>query len=151
LLQLPTLTHLASIITQGSFEKFPRLRVLAVETGLAWIPNFFWRLDAHHEEMRAESAWIRRRPTEYLREHVKFSTQPFELTPRKHQLIELFEALGGMEDLLCFSSDYPHWDADDPFYVASRLPESWLPKVFYDNARSILRLNGLPVSARSAA
>ena len=151
LLQQPTLTHLASYVAQGTFEKFPRLKVLAVETGLAWVPNFFWRLDAHYAELRAESSWVRQRPTDYLREHVKFSTQPMELTPRKEQLIELFEALGGMDELLCFSSDYPHWDADDPFYVASRLPESWRAKVFYDNARSILRLNGLASTSQAAA
>lgn len=143
LLQQPTLTHLASFVAHGTFEKFPGLKVMVVESGLAWIPNFLWRLDAFTTELRAESDWVRQRPSDYLRQHVKFSTQPFELTPRKEQLIELFEAVGGMEDLLCFSSDYPHWDADDPFYVASRLPKSWLPKVFSENAREMLRL--LPV------
>lgn len=143
LLQQPTLSHLASFVTQGTFEKFPKLKVMVLETGLAWIPNFFWRLDRFWPEMRAESDWVKRLPSEYLREHVKFSTQPMELTPRKEQLIEYFEAFGGMEDLLCFSSDYPHWDADDPFYVASRLPAEWLPKLFSENARSMLRL--LPV------
>ncbi|UUT34700.1 amidohydrolase family protein [Microbacterium elymi] len=134
---------MASFVTQGTFEKFPSLKVMVLETGLAWIPNFFWRLDRFWPEMRAESDWVKRLPSEYLREHVKFSTQPMELTPRKEQLVELFESFGGMEDLLCFSSDYPHWDADDPFYVASRLPSEWLPKLFYENARSMLRM--LPV------
>ena len=145
LLQQPTLTHLASFVVHGTFEKFPNLKVMVVETGLAWIPNFFWRLDAFQSEMRAESDWVRQLPSDYLRQHVKFSTQPFELTPRKEQLVELFEAVGGMDELLCFSSDYPHWDADDPFYVAGRLPAEWLPKVFSENARSMLRL--LPVHA----
>jgi uncharacterized protein len=141
LLQQPSLTHFASFVTWGTFEKFPRLRVLMVETGLAWVPNFLWRLDAHYRELRAESAWVRRLPSAYFRDHVKLSTQPFELTPRKEQLIELFEAFGGMDELLCFSSDFPHWDADDPFYVARRLPPAWLPKVFHRNARSVLRLH----------
>lgn len=144
LLQQPTLSHLASFVVHGTFEKFPKLKVMVVETGLAWIPNFFWRLDKYLPEMRAESAWVQQRPSDYIRQHVKFSTQPFELTPHKEQLVELFEAVGGMEDLLCFSSDYPHWDADDPFYVASRLPESWLPKIFSKNAKEMLRL--LPIS-----
>ncbi|UBH05328.1 amidohydrolase [Leucobacter sp. Psy1] len=151
LLQQPTLAHLASFVAQGTFEKFPNLKVLVVETGLAWIPNFFWRLDAVRTEMGAESDWVRRLPSEYLREHVKFSTQPFELTPRKEQLVELFEAFGGMEDLLCFSSDYPHWDADDPFYVSSRLPKEWLPKLFSENARSMLRLRPAAVRGSEVA
>lgn len=150
LLQQPSLTHVASFVTQGTFEKFPRLKVLLLETGLAWVPHFLWRLDAHYPVLRAESEWVRRLPSDYFREHIKLSTQPLELTPRKSQLIELFEALGGMDDLLCFSSDYPHWDADDPFYVANRLPKAWLPKVFGENARSILRLTAPadPVATR---
>lgn len=141
LLQQPTLTHVASWIAHGTFEKFPALKVLLLETGLAWLPHFMWRLDSHESAFRAESEYVKQRPSDYVRQHIKFSTQPFELTPRKSQLIELFEALGGVEDLLCFSSDWPHWDADDPFYVGSRLPKSWLPKVYHENARSMLRLD----------
>lgn len=140
LLQQPTLTHFASFVVHGTFEKFPSLNVLFTETGIAWVPGYLWSLDAHYDVLRAESTHVRELPSEYFRRHIKLSTQPFELTPRKEQLIELLEAFGGMEDLLCFSSDYPHWDADDPFAVASRIPRSWLPKVFHDNARSILRL-----------
>src|SRR5690606_15673037 len=63
LLQQPTLTHLASFVTQGTFEKFPGLKVLVLETGLAWVPNFLWRLDAHYRVLRAESDWVRQRPS----------------------------------------------------------------------------------------
>lgn len=140
LLQQPTLTHFASFIVHGTFEKFPTLKFLLTETGVAWVPSYLWSLDSHYDVLRAESDAVRRLPSEYFRQHVKLSTQPLELTPRKGQLIELLEAFGGMDELLCFSSDYPHWDADDPFNVASRLPKAWLPKLFYENARAILRL-----------
>lgn len=151
LLQQPSLTHFASLVAHGTFEKFPQLRLLLVETGIAWVPGYLWSLDGHYDVLRAESDAVRRLPSEYFREHVKLSTQPFELTPNKGQLIELLEAFGGMEDLLCFSSDYPHWDADDPFYVATRLPKAWLPKVFYENARSFLRLQAMPETEASEA
>ena len=144
LLQQPSLTHVASFIVHGTFEKFPGMRLMLAETGIAWFPAFVWSLDAHYATLRAESDWVRRLPSEYIREHVRLSTQPFELTPRKEQMIELLEAFGGMDDMLCFSSDWPHWDADDPFYIAGRLPRSWLPKVFYANARSFLRLDAVP-------
>jgi hypothetical protein len=49
-----------------------------------------------------------------------------------------------MEDIICFASDYPHWDADDPTFVVNRLPESWHPKVFYNNAAKIYGLPVLP-------
>jgi hypothetical protein len=44
-----------------------------------------------------------------------------------------------MDDQLCFSTDYPHWDADTPAYIRRRLPPEWHRKVFYENALSALR------------
>ncbi|MCW3018762.1 MAG: amidohydrolase [Solirubrobacterales bacterium] len=132
--------HLASFVTHGVFELFPTLKLLLVETGVTWVPWLFWRLDEQYALLRRESPIVRRLPSEYLREHVKLSTQPLEDPPRHAQLIQLFEAFGGMEELLCFSSDYPHWDADDPRYIARILPADWAAKVFYANAASVLRL-----------
>jgi predicted TIM-barrel fold metal-dependent hydrolase len=139
--------HLASFITHGVFERFPSLRLLVVETGVAWVPWLFWGLDGQYASLRRESQFVRRLPSEYLRDHVKISTQPLEDPPRHAQLIQLLEAFGGMEDILAFSSDYPHWDADDPRYISRVIPPAWARKVFYENAASVLRL---PAARREA-
>jgi predicted TIM-barrel fold metal-dependent hydrolase len=39
-----------------------------------------------------------------------------------------------MEDMLCFSTDYPHLTFDDPNYIARLLPAEWHSKIFFDNA-----------------
>jgi len=135
----PTFHHLSSLIVHGAFEKFPTLRLLCVECGLSWVPWLLWNLDDHYQVLRRESIWLKRWPSEYFHEHVRFATQPLELSPRPEQLTEALESMAGLEDLLCYSSDYPHWDADDPRYVAGRLPRSWHRKVFYDNARQLFR------------
>jgi predicted TIM-barrel fold metal-dependent hydrolase len=59
-------------------------------------------------------------------------------------MVRLIESFGG-DDILCFASDYPHWDTDDPTYVASRLPKRWHKKVFYDNAADLF---GWPAADR---
>jgi predicted TIM-barrel fold metal-dependent hydrolase len=74
-----------------------------------------------------------------LREHVRVSTQPMDLTPGRGQLAEALETAEGMEDMLCFASDYPHFDNDNPGFVARRIPESWWPKVFHDNTLKVMR------------
>jgi predicted TIM-barrel fold metal-dependent hydrolase len=140
LVPLPAQHHLASLITHGVFERFPGSRVLFVEHGFTWLPSVLWNLDGRYEVLRRESPWVKRLPSDYVREHVRFSTQPFDMTKDRKQLIGLLESYEGMEDLLCFASDYPHWDADEPSYLASRLPKAWLPKVFYENAAQFFGL-----------
>jgi predicted TIM-barrel fold metal-dependent hydrolase len=136
LLAQPTFHHVASLVTHGVFERFPDLKFLLVETGVAWIPWLLWALDSQYENLKRESAWVKRLPSEYFRDHIRVTTQPLELTDEPGQLIELLEAFGGLEDVLCFSSDYPHWDFDDPRYIAGKLPTSWHRKVFYENAQA---------------
>ena len=41
------------------------------------------------------------------------------------------------EDLLCFSSDYPHWDNDMPASTLQMLSPSARKAVFYDNAARV--------------
>ena len=69
--------------------------------------------------------------------HIRFSTQPLEHTDgRDETLFEMLEAAGA-PDNLCFASDYPHWDFDDPGFMLKRLPESWRDKVLHGNAAEL--------------
>jgi uncharacterized protein len=130
------MTHLVSLIVHGVFEKYPTLRVLLVEAGVAWIPAVLWRFDMDYKGLRREAPWLRRHPSEYFYEHVRITTQPLELAPRREQLIELLKLVDG-DRILCFSSDYPHWDTDDVVFVAQHLPPAWHERVFRENAREL--------------
>jgi predicted TIM-barrel fold metal-dependent hydrolase len=130
------LTTVASFITNGVFEKFPSLKIVLIEPGVAWVPGFLWRFDNAYRRLRSETPWLRRAPSEYFLEHVLLSTQPLESPDDRRELVAALEAYGA-EDILLYSSDYPHWDADDIRYVATRLPEKWHTKVFYENARRL--------------
>jgi uncharacterized protein len=129
--------HLTSFISNGVFERFPTLKLLLVEGGVSWIPWLMWGLDANYGLLRQECAQVKRLPSEYFREHVRVTTQPLEESRRPRQLAELLEGFGGVEDVLCFSTDYPHWDTDEPDYVERRLPAAWHRKVFYENAAAL--------------
>lgn len=129
----------SSFIVHGVFEKFPGLKLLVMEYGIAWIPSLLWRMDQFYDAYKLESSWVKKWPSDYVRENIKFSTQPIETSSRRHAVAELLQTVDGMEELLCFSSDYPHISFDDPTYVARLLPNQWQTKVFYDNACSIYR------------
>lgn len=135
------MSHLMSLIVQGVFEKFPRLRVLLVESTLAWVPWLLWSMDAGYKGIRRETPWLKRHPSEYFYDHVRMTTQPLDSAPFDEQLVELLKMFNG-EEVLCFASDYPHWDGDEAEHVSRRLPAEWLPKVFRENAWEWYGWNG---------
>lgn len=126
--------YISSFIVHGVFEKYPGLHVMIKEYGVAWLPPLMWRLDNEYECLRRESPWVKKWPSEYIRKHVKLSTQPIEESPRRDGTAEFLQIVEGIEDCLCFSTDYPHYTMDLPDYVARLLPATWHRKVFCDNA-----------------
>jgi uncharacterized protein len=131
------MAHLVSLLAHGTFERLPALRVLLMEGGVAWLPGILWRLDTNWRGLRSEVPWVERKPSEVVREHVRFSTQPLEHTDGRDALLfEMLESVGAPE-ILCFASDYPHWDFDDPGFMLRRLPEAWREQVLHANAAAL--------------
>jgi predicted TIM-barrel fold metal-dependent hydrolase len=126
---------LTSLISHGVFERFPTLRVVIKEVGIAFVPYVFWQLDTYYEELRYESPWVKKWPSEYIPGHIWVTTQPLEESPDgPNDIKDVPASFDGMEDLLCFSTDYPHGPSyDDPFYISRRIPEKWLRKVYVEN------------------
>jgi predicted TIM-barrel fold metal-dependent hydrolase len=131
--------HLASLIFDGVFDELPDLRVVFVEGGFSWLTPAMWRFDRYWQELGAEVPNVKRRPSDSIRQQIRITTQPFEEPKNPRDVIKLIEA-GGLQDMLMFSSDYPHWDYDDPRFIAGRLPASWRDKVLFENARELYNL-----------
>src|SRR5215213_10012710 len=133
-------SQVISLVYEGIFERFPDLRVVLMEGGFAWLPSLMWRLDKHWKRLREEVPFLKRPPSEYIREHMWATTQPMEEPTNPKHLLQVIEHLGS-DDMLMFSTDYPHWDFDDPdraFQV--RLPSELKQKIFYENARALYPL-----------
>jgi hypothetical protein len=89
--------------------------------------------------MRGEVPHLKRPPSEYVREHVWFTTQPMEEPEKPEHMADIIDWLGW--DRLMFSSDYPHWDFDDPRQTFKiRLTEEQKAKVFGGNAKALYGL-----------
>jgi predicted TIM-barrel fold metal-dependent hydrolase len=125
--------NVISLICHGVFERFPDLRVIITEGGLAWVPDVMWRLDKNVKGLRDEVPWMKRLPSEYLVHHVRFTTQPMPEPRRRSHLHTLLE-IASAERTLLFSSDYPHWDFDDPRHVLTSLPAEMRARVKSQNA-----------------
>jgi hypothetical protein len=129
---LRAMHDISSLIVYGVFEKYPTLKVVLTEFGFTWLPTLMANLDRSWDALRVESLWVRKRPSEYIREHIRLSTQPLEGGAAEHRA--LLQTVEGVDDILCFSSDYPHVSMDDVEFVARVMPDEWHRKLFCDNA-----------------
>jgi uncharacterized protein len=130
-------SQVISLVAEGVFERFPGLKVVLQEGGFAWLPWLQWRLDMAFELLREEVAHLERRPSEVVREHFWFTTQPIEEPERPEYFLQLWEELG-MDDRALFASDYPHWDFDAPDQaIPLSLGDELRQKIYADNARAL--------------
>ena len=125
--------QVASMVLEGVFEQFPNLQVVLVEGGFAWGPSLAWRLDRLWARMRDEVPYAKRPPSDYIRQNLYFTTQPMEEPEQPDEILLTFEQIGW--DRILFSTDYPHWDFDDPKHAfKARLPAARKRMLFHDNA-----------------
>ncbi|TYL71895.1 amidohydrolase family protein [Bradyrhizobium cytisi] len=129
-----------SLVCEGVFEQIPNLKVVLVEGGFAWLPSLCWRLDKAWKRLRSEVPFLRRSPSEYVRQNIWITTQPAEEPERPADLLSTMEWIG--PNRIMFSTDYPHWDQDDPRYAfKAAIPEDWKRMIFRENASALYGLD----------
>jgi len=138
--------HLSSFLFEGTFEKFPALTVVFCESGFGWVPSFRWRADMAWKELRMQTPWVKRLPSEYIEQHIRFTTQPFEETEPPGAVDQIVTWMNGARTLL-YSSDFPHWDFDPPDVVPQRLAPEVRRQILAENALAsypkLARLGGI--------
>jgi predicted TIM-barrel fold metal-dependent hydrolase len=133
------IAHLISLVSEGVFVKFPNLKFVMLEGGVSWLPPLMWRFDKNWKALRVMSPWLERPPSEYIMDHVLFSTQPIEEPENRAHLRAMLEMFP-IEKMLMFSSDYPHWDGDTPDFAARAVPAAARDRVLSETARELYRL-----------
>jgi hypothetical protein len=123
---------LNSLITEGVFVKFPRLKVVLLESGVTWLPGYLWRINKTWRGVRSETPWVDRPPSEIVREHVRLTIQPFDDPDDQKQVATVLEGIGS-DKMLLFSSDYPHWHFEGTDAVPEGLPPDLIQKILVDN------------------
>lgn len=93
----------ATLIFDGIFDQFPRLKWGAIELGAAWVPGWMRSMDsAAHAFMRNEERLkkLTAKPSEIVQ-------RQFRVTPYPHEDVGWIVTHAG-EQVCLFSSDFPH-------------------------------------------
>ncbi len=107
--------HCTNWVLNGMNERFPKLPVVWIESGISWIPFLMQRLDTQYRMRSSECPLLKKLPSDYMRD-MYYTTQPMEMPDDIMLLESTFEAMNAETQLL-WASDYPHWDMDVPSVI----------------------------------
>ena len=103
--------HCTNWVINGMGERFPKLPVIWIESGLAWVPFLMQKVDHEFMLRPSEAPLLKKKPSDYMRD-MYYSSQPMEI--QDHDALECTFRMMNAETQLLYSSDYPHWDFDLP-------------------------------------
>ena len=94
---------LCDLVTNGLFDRHPKLNWVVAEYSVGWIPEFRFKLDMgydiHYKVVGKHNLTLANKPSTYLDEHIRFVSFPNE-RPGK--------VMDHSTDNIMFGSDYPH-------------------------------------------
>src|SRR4029079_16169794 len=114
---------LVSLIAEGVFQEFPGLKLVCAESGITWLPTLLWRTNKEWRGVRAEVPWIARAPADIIRDHVRFTIQPFDLPGGDAVNVQRISRDIGSDSVLLYASDYQHWHFDGEESLPDGLPD----------------------------
>ena len=133
-------SQVMSMVYEGLFDRYPQLRIVLLEGGFTWAPSLMWRMNKEWKGLRHNVPWVRNWPADYIRTHFRWSLQPLDAPDDPGQLLEILDMMEA-DELLMFSTDFPHWQEKE---VAAGAP-AWMPedlrrKVCLENPRAFYSL-----------
>jgi predicted TIM-barrel fold metal-dependent hydrolase len=144
---LCNIVHMTNWIIHGMQERFPKLDVIWIESGLAWLAFLMQRLDSEYLMRPSEAPLLKKLPSEYMAD-MFYTCQPIE-TSNMALTEETFKAVNAETQLL-YASDWPHWDFNPPstIYDLPFLDEQAKRNILGENA---VKLFGIDTKKRKTA
>src|SRR5215831_16380907 len=124
--------QLTSLIVEGVFARHPKLTMVMLESGFTWPAPFVWRLHKFWRGIRMETPWVDRAPMEIVQSNIRFSLQPVDAPPDSAVLHRLFDHMQS-DELILFSTDYPHWQFEGNDALPDGLSADLVRKIMIDN------------------
>ena len=132
-----------SLVSEGVFAKFPELKFVFMESGVTWLPAALWRFDKTWRGVRAEIPWVKTPPSAIVRDHIRLTLQPFDAPDGAGRLERFCEQMKS-DEMVLFSTDFPHWHFDGEEALPIGADTALARKILWDNPLATYpRLNAL--------
>jgi len=130
------LCQITSLITEGVFARWPQLRIIGQETGVAWLPPYVWRFEKNFKALRSECPWVRDLPGEMVSRHFRFTSQGAGPAEPPEALWRLLDSVPDARSLLLYSGNHPRHDCEPPesSFALTTCPEAWRGAIAAENA-----------------
>lgn len=133
------MAHLASLLFEGTFERFPGLRIVLNEGGAFWIAPYLWRLDIEWRNLRVQTPWVKKPPSEYFRKYIWVTTQSLERAPDDETFRQYMNSIHAEETMMfCSNAPYQSFEAQADSWP--KLEQGWMERIYYRNAAELYRL-----------
>ncbi len=124
-----------SFFQYGTFDKFPKLKLVLLEAGAGWISYWLDRLDAVYATTMGNTVPLKEKPSSYFQRNCWISADPDE-----RALPAMVELCGA--DKFFWASDFPHPDhvgnyIEEVEKMASKLSPDARAKVLGDNVMRV--------------
>jgi predicted TIM-barrel fold metal-dependent hydrolase len=123
----------------GLFDRFPKVKVVMLESGAGWIGHMLDRMNAAYKTALGRSVPLKEKPSFYFQRQCWISADPDETA-----LAHIIEHVG--KDKFFWATDYPHDDHTQGYiaaldHLASQLSESARRGILGENAARVYGLN----------
>jgi predicted TIM-barrel fold metal-dependent hydrolase len=129
-------SNIASLVFQGVFARFPELRVLFAGFGFSWLFPILWRMDMEWRRTRVETPWVKEPPTEYVRRHIRLTTEPNDAPADVQELSEMLE-MASAQSVLVYGSDFPVVPPEQAHAFAQSLREPVRSQIMRESALTL--------------
>jgi predicted TIM-barrel fold metal-dependent hydrolase len=126
-----------SFFQYGTFDKFPKLRLVLLEAGAGWIDYWLGRLDAVYASAMGRTVSLKEKPSFYFKRNCWISADPDERS---------LPAMVGLcgADKFFWASDFPHPDhvgnyIEEVQELADKLPGDARAKVMGENVMQVYK------------
>lgn len=128
----------ASLFQGAVFDRFPKLKIVLLETGGGWIAHLLERMDSKYRRIGYKTG-LKMLPTEYFKRQCWISFDPDETT-----IPDMVKRYGA--DRFMWATDFPHWDASPAALEESKAAVASLPKedqqkILGDNAARVFNIS----------